>query len=160
MRNNLITGVDGGSFQGLVKIKEILLSGNRLVRFNSDVFQVSLNLSNENIIQDFNFYDQKGAVTLQKLDLSENFITAFPSVALKSVEHVKVLNISANMIQQIASSNFDDVKGLQILDLSRNNIGSVPPATFRQLKSLKYLDLSLNSLRTVFGEIYFLVQIL
>lgn len=41
IRHNLITTIDGGAFQGLVQPKEILLSGNRLTTFNSDVFSVS-----------------------------------------------------------------------------------------------------------------------
>lgn len=91
----------------------------------------------------------QGAISLEKLDLSENFVTTFPTIALTEIGNLKVLNLSSNMIQKLDSSNLEVVRNLQILDLSRNGITSVPPATFRDLKALKYLDLSLNSLRTV-----------
>lgn len=91
----------------------------------------------------------QGASSLQKLDLSENFITSFPTIALQTIENLKVLNLSSNMIYHLDSTNFEHLKSLQILDLSRNGIFSVPPSTFRDLNALRYLDLSLNSLRTV-----------
>jgi len=46
---------------------------------------------NSDVFQDAN--------TLQKLDLSQNFITNFPTIILKSIENLKVLNLSSNLIQ-------------------------------------------------------------
>ena len=40
LRFNRIVTIEGGAFQGLAQPKEIYLSGNRLSRMNSDVFQV------------------------------------------------------------------------------------------------------------------------
>lgn len=37
--------------------------------------------------------------TLQKLDLSENFFSQFPTVALASISTLKSLNLSSNMLQ-------------------------------------------------------------
>lgn len=41
LRHNQISNIEGGTFYGLNKIKEIYLGGNKLNRLNSDVFLVS-----------------------------------------------------------------------------------------------------------------------
>lgn len=79
LRYNQIQSIANLSFHGLVKIREIKLSGNRLMDLNSEVFQ--------------------DLTTLHKLDLSENFIQKFPVEALGAIPHLKFLNISSNMIQ-------------------------------------------------------------
>lgn len=86
MRYNEIRTLIGGAFYGLQKIREIKLSGNRIVHLNSDVFE--------------------DLPTLQKLDLSENFIQKFPTVALEAIENLKSLNISSNMIQVENNKNY------------------------------------------------------
>ncbi|KAJ9598944.1 hypothetical protein L9F63_010538, partial [Diploptera punctata] len=98
-------------------------------RFNSDVFN--------------------GATNLEVLDLSENFITEFPSVALKSFVGLKFLNLSSNLIQSLENANLATQPELERLDLSRNNIANIAPGTFLGLNHLKELDLSVNALRTV-----------
>lgn len=40
LRDNRITTIESGAFDGLNQPKEIYLSGNRLSKMNSDVFQV------------------------------------------------------------------------------------------------------------------------
>lgn len=40
-----------------------------------------------------------GAEKLEKLDISNNFIIEFPSVALQKFDNLKVLNLSSNLIQ-------------------------------------------------------------
>lgn len=40
-----------------------------------------------------------GAEKLEKLDISNNFIAEFPTVALKKIENLKILNLSSNLIQ-------------------------------------------------------------
>lgn len=43
LRHNRINAIDGGAFRGLTKLKDVFLSGNRLVQLNSDVFEVNNN---------------------------------------------------------------------------------------------------------------------
>lgn len=155
LRYNRISSIEGGAFSGLTSPKEIYLAGNRLVQLNSDVFEVKSDTfpnEKQRFLQIFFFFNLQflqGASTLEKLDLSENFFSAFPTIALQEVSNLKLLNLSSNMIQKLESAHLENLKLLQVLDLSRNGINSVPPATFRDLSQLKYLDLSLNSLRTV-----------
>jgi hypothetical protein len=40
-----------------------------------------------------------GAENLELLDLSENFISEFPTVSLKTFASLKFLNLSSNLIQ-------------------------------------------------------------
>lgn len=79
LRYNEIKSIEGLTFKGLRKIREIKLSGNRITNLNSDVFE---NLP-----------------TLQKLDLSENFVQKFPTVSLRPILNLKFLNLSSNMLQ-------------------------------------------------------------
>jgi insulin-like growth factor-binding protein complex acid labile subunit len=103
------------------------------------------------------------------LDLAENFLGDFPTVALKPLSKLRALNLSANLIQvgncsQINHSlnlinflitqtlNNADLAAhpeLEILDLSRNSLASLAPGTFVGLRKLRKLYLHVNSLRTV-----------
>lgn len=81
IRNNLVSSIEAGAFANLEHLKFLLLSRNRLTRFNSDVFQ--------------------GADNLQQLDLAENFISEFPTVALRAFTNLRYLNLSSNLMQVI-----------------------------------------------------------
>lgn len=89
IRNNLVSSIEAGAFTRLEQLKFLLLSRNRLTRFNSDVFQ--------------------GADNLQQLDLAENFISEFPTVALRAFTSLRYLNLSSNLIQVPRKSGCTDL---------------------------------------------------
>lgn len=89
-----------------------------------------------------------GIDNLEKLDLSQNFLTEVPDEAMKTLPYMRQLNLSSNQIRKIDQS-LQSFQYLESLDLSRNNIASIQPSTFLTLRRLRKLDLSVNSLRTV-----------
>ena len=91
----------------------------------------------------------EGLVTLEQLDLSNNFLSQIPVTALKVLERVRELRLSANLIQTLEGSALKGLKYLELLDLSRNRINDIPSGFFSQLTRLTHLNLAVNQLRTV-----------
>ncbi|GFP89368.1 probable LRR receptor-like serine/threonine-protein kinase at2g24230 [Phtheirospermum japonicum] len=82
-------------------------------------------------------------VNLEKLDLSNNKITALPS-DLWSLGSLHTLNLSHNQITESLSSNIVNFGHLQSLDLSFNNFSGSIPEGISSLASLRVLNLSHN----------------
>ncbi|KAL3643065.1 hypothetical protein CASFOL_013880 [Castilleja foliolosa] len=82
-------------------------------------------------------------LNLEKLDLSNNKITALPS-DLWSLGSLHTLNLSHNQITESLSSNIVNFGHLQSLDLSFNNFSGSIPEGFSSLPSLRVLNLGHN----------------
>ena len=95
------------------------------------------------------------AVTLKKLDVSDNDIVYIDRNLLHGFKHLSYLDISKNLFGQsfsedsYALSVFDVLNNLETLLLSQNNITVLPYDIFRRSQLLKRLDLSKNKLETI-----------
>lgn len=98
--SNRVNNIEIGAFEGLSALRHLSLSGNRLSKFNSDVFDGKTRWCAVHRIRfSFPLVRLSGAEKLEKLDVSNNFIGEFPSVALKKFDNLKTLNLSSNLIQ-------------------------------------------------------------
>ncbi|XP_035220435.1 leucine-rich repeat-containing protein 4C-like [Stegodyphus dumicola] len=86
---------------------------------------------------------------LVELDLSNNFITSIPAIALRDTPLLRRLLLSSNPIQRVENDTFILLSHLTTLELSNCQIEVVEPRAFDGLKSLQYLKLDGNKLRTL-----------
>ncbi|KAF8784351.1 uncharacterized protein LOC129959443 [Argiope bruennichi] len=97
-------------------------------------------------IADDAFYQLSNLV---ELDLSNNFITWIPAIALRDTPLLRRLLLSSNPIQRVENDTFSLLSHLTALELSSCQIEVVEPRAFDGLKSLQYLKLDGNKLRTL-----------
>lgn len=95
---------------------------------------------------------------LERLDLSENNMLAFPEGALCSLRNLEYLNMTGNRMRDISHFQFSTAHrhptekcgdNLLILDLSRNLIDTIPPGLLSGLRRLQKLYLQGNGLNSV-----------
>ncbi|XP_067658549.1 immunoglobulin superfamily containing leucine-rich repeat protein-like [Haliotis asinina] len=87
-----------------------------------------------------------GMIFLQILDLGFNGIQNVHENAFRGLENLLTLNLVHNKIASLSENTFEDVHDLRILILKQNRITSLPQGIFRNLQNLEILDLSYNSL--------------
>jgi internalin A len=112
------------------KCKTLSVKGNKLQKFPTAVSDVK---------------------TLEKLDLSENEISAIEDDAFDELENLIELDLSYNELTYLPSS-IGKLKRLKRLNLSGNKIGSLPKE-FENLVALEALDLEGNPIGRVPVEI-------
>lgn len=95
---------------------------------------------------------------LERLDLSENNMLAFPEGALCSLRNLEYLNMTGNRMRDISHFQFSTAHrhptekcgdNILILDLSRNLIDTIPPGLLSGLRRLQKLYLQGNGLNSV-----------
>ncbi|XP_071044226.1 leucine-rich repeat-containing protein 24-like [Parasteatoda tepidariorum] len=97
-------------------------------------------------IADDAFYQLSNLI---ELDISNNFLTWIPSVALRDTPLLRRLLLSFNPIQRVENDSFSLQSHLTVLELSSCQIEAIEPRAFDGLKSLEYLKLDGNKLRTL-----------
>ncbi|CAH2084648.1 unnamed protein product [Euphydryas editha] len=95
---------------------------------------------------------------LERLDLSENNMLAFPEGALCSLRNLEYLNMTGNRMRDVSHFQFSTAHrhptekcgdNILILDLSRNLIDTIPPGLLSGLRRLQKLYLQGNGLNSV-----------
>jgi len=81
---------------------------------------------------------------LQRLDLSENFITRLNAGTFKNLTQLTGLILAYNKIQCIELRSFSGLRSLETLSLHSNTLSSIPEGSFTDLTSLRRLDLGEN----------------
>ncbi|KRT81844.1 hypothetical protein AMK59_5731 [Oryctes borbonicus] len=112
-----------------------------LSNFYNEVVQ--LNLSNNFLSV---FIPQVQLISLQKLDISKNQITALVENQFIKVPNLRKLDVSENRIKYINIHAFAGLKHLERLKMNNNQIVTIVEGTFLPLKHLKQLDISINPL--------------
>ena len=84
--------------------------------------------------------------SLEYLDLSDNIVFSFPSIALSKLPNLKRLKIDYNRIGALSYDILRTLKGLEQLSLAHNIIREIPEGTFKDLKDLKILNLYGNQI--------------
>ncbi|KAM6465542.1 leucine-rich alpha-2-glycoprotein [Liasis olivaceus] len=125
-------GVD--TLQGLLKLQELHLSGNRLKTLPSGLF--------------------RNLPELQVLDLSRNLLEDLPPELFTNATSLRQLSISENQLAELHPSWFETLEQLKFLVLDHNQLKEVPSSCFRKLKKLTSLDLSFNLLHHLSPEMF------
>jgi Leucine-rich repeat (LRR) protein len=136
-RNN-ISRLQEEPFGVLQSLRYLNLSDNSLERINSDAFQQ---------------VGDKGSLTLEVLDLSNNMIKDVQPGSFK-LKNIIALDLHANMLKEITTGVFVEMPELRFLDLSANDIYSMKPASFDQLGRLIVLKLDENNLASFKEETF------
>ncbi|CAG2055020.1 unnamed protein product, partial [Timema podura] len=89
---------------------------------------------------------------MEKLDLSENFISEIPNVAFKAFTNLKFLNLSSNLIQ-VEDDAFEGLENLESLSLKDNNILLIPASALGRLPHLSVLQMDFNRVAALSGDI-------
>ena len=124
--------VELGAFNGLIKLRYLIMSSNKIGEILPGTFE---NMSN-----------------LEYLDISYNKIKDLNSTMFSGLEafngftKLTHLLIWGNKITEIRSGTFNNMRCLEYLDLSNNRIEHLDSAVFSGLVNLKYVNLKANKL--------------
>lgn len=171
LRNNKITRLNYGAFNGLDSIKEISLSFNDIHYVHGNVFEnISrtlkiLELSFGIYREDFPMEQLKCLTELIWLGLDNNNLKVISDESLTTMRELTYINLSFNRIAVLPRNIFmaDIHRNLMDVDLSYNMISAIFPYTFDSLATLQFVTLAYNRIHTLdkhcFNNLPYLVQL-
>lgn len=157
LRNNKITRLNYGAFNGLDSIKEISLSFNDIHYVHANVFEnISrtlkiLELSFGIYREDFPMEQLKCLTELIWLGLDNNNLKVISDESLTTMRELTYINLAFNRIGVLPRNIFmaDIHRSLMDVDLSYNMIATVSPYTFDSLMSLQFVTLAYNRIHAL-----------
>ena len=151
LRNNTLTEVRTGMWEGLSSLTKLSLSFNQISTmgaFNTLTSLTSLSLSTNQIstipVGAFNTLS-----SLTWLSLSRNQISTIPVGAFNTLTSLTKLYLYQNQISTIPVGAFNTLTSLTKLHLHQNQISTIPVGAFNTLTSLTSLSLSRNQISTI-----------
>ena len=126
LEHNGIKKIDDFTFENLVNLRSLDLTGNILKRVFKDAFA--------------------GLNNLEILTLSHNKIKIIDDNSLQNLQKLNYLSFMDNQIDTIVQQTFNGLTNLETLNLSLNKINTIEDFTFTYLKKLSYLFLFNNNL--------------
>lgn len=150
INHNQLTDFKESYCRALPHLKNLSLSSNQLKRFPKEIFihgvLENMDLSS-NLINEVNG-TVPVAISLVKIDLSDNKFRDFPVWMGESFPRLSKLLMRRNHIRQIPNhiNGFDSIKEI---NLSYNHISRVSMSFFRSCISLEKLNLSHNNLESL-----------
>lgn len=152
LRNNKITRLNYGTFNGLDSIKEISLSFNDIHYVHPMVFEnISktlkiLELSFGVYREDFPIEQLKCLTELIWLGLDNNNLKFISDESLITMKELTYINLSFNRIMILPRNIYmaEVHKSLMDVDLSHNQISVIYPYTFDTLTNLQFVNLGFN----------------
>lgn len=173
LRNNKITHLHLGSFNGLDQIKEISLSFNDITITNPYVF--------ENVSQTLKILELSFAVfparSLESIDplealspltelmwlgLDNNNLKALSNESFAGMKELSYINLGFNHLKNIPQGLFipDVHRHLVEIDLSYNSIESLPFRAFYNLGDLQTINMQSNKIRSIDRHAFFNLEFL
>jgi Leucine-rich repeat (LRR) protein len=157
LRNNKISDLVYGAFNGLDSIKEISLSFNDIHNIHSMVFE---NVSKSLKILELSFsiysedYPQEAISLLTELmwlGLDNNNLKIIPDDSLSNLSELTYINLSFNRLTLIPLGLFksDIHRNLLEIDMSYNAIEKLTSNTFNDLEMLQIINLSSNKIKSI-----------
>ncbi len=128
LRNNAITALPIGIFDGLPNLTRLDLSHNNLQTIPAGIFDA--------------------LTDLEQLDLNHNQLNSFPAGVFDALTNMTGLAISSNQLTMASfpSGIFNNLTNLSLLDIAINPLGNFPAGLFDNLSSLDYLSAYENQL--------------
>eukprot|EP00062_Callorhinchus_milii_P013316 gi/632961298/ref/XP_007896681.1/ PREDICTED: leucine-rich repeat and transmembrane domain-containing protein 2 isoform X1 [Callorhinchus milii] len=108
----------------------------------------SLSLNN-NKLSTLQFLTLANLTTLEKLDLSNNYLDQLPVNVFNDVGNLIDLNLRNNSIRSLDKKIFYRTINLQRLDLSVNGISQIPLDLFDEMQNLTWLSLKGNRMQSL-----------
>lgn len=122
--HNSIHAVDALAFHGVRRLKELILSSNKITHLHNHTFSAVPNLRN--------------------LDLSYNQLPSLQPGHVYGLRKLQNLHLRSNGLRQILVRTFLECRNLEFLDLGYNRLRSLTRTTFLGLFRLKELHLEHN----------------
>ena len=150
---DVITSLREGDFDGLVNLRELVLSYNQLSELPPNVFSDLDNL--EVLLLDNNLLEAlpanvfSGLSDLEFLWLNNNRLVNLPAKAFPNLSNLIFLWLHENRLTAIPDGVFSDLDDLLELTLSGNQLTSLPSGIFSGLTSLQRLFLKENQLTVI-----------
>ncbi|KAM7017930.1 leucine-rich repeat transmembrane neuronal protein 4 [Tautogolabrus adspersus] len=127
--HNSIHTIDALAFQGVRRLKELILSSNKISHLHNNTFSAVPNLRN--------------------LDLSYNQLQSLQPGHFYGLRKLQNLHLRSNGLKQISLRTFLECRSLEFLDLGYNRLRSLTRTTFLGLFKLKELHLEHNQFSRV-----------
>ncbi|XP_066485371.1 reticulon-4 receptor-like 2 [Tiliqua scincoides] len=138
LRDNNLSGLEGGSLDTLWTLKILLLAHNSIARIWPKAF--------------------KSLGFLEKMDLSHNLLVRLPRDFSDDLTSLKDLKLAHNHLVALGFESLQYLENLEKLDLSHNRVTSIERGTFRGLSRLRHLYLQSNKLVVVHNGFFFMLQ--
>ncbi|XP_051557132.1 carboxypeptidase N subunit 2 isoform X2 [Myxocyprinus asiaticus] len=146
--NNLLKTISYNTFENLVELQELEISGNsHLLTFKMQTFNKLTNLSrlslnNNKISLDNDIFDplQK----LETLQLRGNNLSSLPNLLFHNLHNLLELDLSLNHVSSLSADIFQNNSRLRVLSLQGNMISQLPEGIFSHLDALEDLNLRNN----------------
>ncbi|XP_029294879.1 leucine-rich repeat transmembrane neuronal protein 4-like [Cottoperca gobio] len=122
--HNAIKDIDALAFHGVRRLKELILSSNKISHLHNTTFSAIPNLRN--------------------LDLSYNQLQTLQPGHFYGLRKLQNLHLRSNGLKQIVIRTFLECRSLEFLDLGYNRLRSLTRTTFLGLFKLKELHLEHN----------------
>ncbi|XP_040011763.1 leucine-rich repeat transmembrane neuronal protein 4 [Xiphias gladius] len=122
--HNSIDAIDALAFHGVRRLKELILSSNKITHLHNNTFSAIPNLRN--------------------LDLSYNQLQSLQPGHFYGLRKLQNLHLRSNGLKQILIRTFLECRSLEFLDLGYNRLRSLTRTTFLGLFKLKELHLEHN----------------
>ena len=146
LANNNITSLPIASFECLPSLQWLRLGRNRFMTFDPAWLAGSRSLTFLDLFHSMIYiikHTNWNMISLQKLDLSFNEISALAEWVFTGLPSLRVLNVSRNSnLKTVALKTFDKIPNLQILDMSYTFVGILQVnGQFANMNNLLSLDL-------------------
>ena len=125
-RNQGISNLKTGDFEGLSGLQSLSLASNTLDRLPDGIF--------------------RGLSSLEVLDLSENRLTRLPEGLLTGLSDVVEVRLQFNRLNALPATLFAGITDLKALDLRNNELTTLPATLLAGLANLTELNLGYNQL--------------
>ncbi|XP_032808092.1 leucine-rich repeat transmembrane neuronal protein 4-like [Petromyzon marinus] len=148
--HNYVHTVDAHAFQGIRRLKELILSSNRISNLANGTFRPISNLRNLDLsynqlqILDPDLF--RGLRKLQSLHLRSNTIKTMPVRIFQDCRNLEFLDLGYNRLRSLARNAFAGLTRLTELHMEHNQFSKVNFAHFPRLMSLRHLYLQGNKI--------------
>ncbi len=155
---DVITSLREGDFDGLVNLRELVLSYNQLSELPPNVFSDLDNL--EDLLLDNNLLEALPAnifsdvVNLKFLQLDNNQLEALPANVFSGLSDLEFLLLNNNRLVNLPAKAFPNLSNLIFLWLHENRLTGIPAGVFSDIDDLLELTLSGNQLTSLPSGIF------
>jgi Leucine-rich repeat (LRR) protein len=135
LSNNQLSSLHRNVFKESTKLQTIVLANNTLSELPDTIFEAV-------------------SRSLQRLDLSGNFLTSITSRLVSQLANLTSLDMSSNEIESIHAQAFTGLSNLKTLRLDSNRVSKMPRSLLRSSKALHTLVLSDNALSRLSSQLF------
>ena len=151
--HNAISAIDGLAFQGVRRLKELILSSNKIAHLYNNTFNAVPNLRNldlsYNQLQILEPGHFSGLRKLQNLHLRSNGLKRIPVRTFVECRSLEFLDLGYNRLRTLTRTTFLGLFKLKELHLEHNQFSRINFSLFPRLTNLRALYLQWNRIRTI-----------